>query len=400
MSKTTSKDQVKDRNKLIKDYLKKNTDKLTASYGDTAKLFNTTPEVVRHICRKLREEVSIPEKDVEFKITDQVIMRRENAEIKSLKRQIESAIKDYEALSDSYDVALGLKSGSPNNVIPEIRESKKVSTQAAAIIQISDGHFGKIVVPSTVNGLNNYNPTIARERMETCAYNSIKLIKKEREGTNIDSLVLILGGDFIENSQLHHHSEMTTAMSPMEETMFARDLLSKYINTVCEYGDFKDITISCTRGNHSRITNKMVASVDYRMNYEYILYNILKGDFSHENITWSIPDSEVAEVDVYGKMIRVVHGHQIKSQGGVGGIAVPLNKYLLRMDQVSKAHHTFVHHYHTLSYPTTNSTINGSVVGYDPYAMSLGCSYQRPLQSFQVMDSVRGITVKAPIFCD
>ena len=385
---------------VIRQYLIKNPDKISKEYTETAKLFDVTYETIRHMCRNLRKEVSIPKKEVKFVITEEVIRRKENSIIKSIKNQLEQAVKDYQQLSDAYDIALNLKSSEGEALVPVIDFNEKYNKEATAIIQISDGHFGKIIVPSTVNGLNSYNPDIAKKRMETCAKNAMSLIKKERADVKIENLILILGGDFLENSQLHHHSEMTTALSPMEETLFSRDLLKKFINTVCEYGNFNKIVVACTRGNHSRITHKMISSVDYRMNYEYILYNILKSDFESEDMQWTIPDSEVAEVDVYGNMIRIIHGHQVKYQGGVGGLTVPLNKYIMRMDQINKAYYNFVHHYHNLSYPTNNTTVNGSIIGYDPYAMSIGCSYQPPVQSFQLFDSTKGVTIKAPIHCD
>ncbi len=400
MAKKLSKEEIQDRNSKIREYLIANPDKLKNSYDETAKLFDVTSEVVRHICRKVRSLVGGDEEPQEFKITEQILIRRENAQIKALKGQLEQAIKDYSQLSDAYDLALSLKSQDVSNVIPSVPLPSKGKQEATAIIQVSDGHFGKVVIPSTVNGLNEYNPDIARKRMDKCAENTMKLIRKERNDVAINNLVLILGGDFLENSQLHHHSEMTTALSPMEETLFARELLNKYMKSILEYGDFKSVSVACVRGNHSRITHRMVASVDYRMNYETILYNILKDDFKSNNIHWTIPDSEVAEVEVYDKMIRVIHGHQIKFQGGVGGLTIPLNKYIMRMDQINKAYYNFIHHYHSLSYPTTRTTVNGSIVGYDPYAMSIGCSYEPPMQSFQLLDSKRGMTIKAPIFLD
>ena len=405
-----TKEEILSRNEKIRDYLISNPTKLRADYTDTAKKFNVTAETVRHLARSLRSRWDLPdvkEKTAfvevveEFKITDQVLIRRENAEIKSLKKKLEQAVKDYETLSDAYDIALNLKSSPANDCLPVIPKNEKLKQEATAIIQISDGHFGKIVVPSTVNGLNEYNPEIAKRRMAVCAENTIKLIKKERQDIAIDNLVIILGGDFLENSQLHSHSEMITSMSPMEETLFARDILRNYIKSVLDSAKFKKVVVVCTRGNHSRITHKMNASVDYKMNYETILYNVLKEDFkSEKNVEWSIPDSEIAEVDVYGFTLRAIHGHQVKFQGGVGGLTIPLNKYIMRMDQISKASFNFVHHYHNLSYPTNNTTVNGSIVGYDPYALSIGCSYQPPMQSFQLLDANRGITIKAPIFCD
>lgn len=395
------------KNDQIRKFLLENPERLRCDYVLTGQEFGTTSEAVRSIAKRLRAVMKAPpaleEQEVEvapIEINELVLMRREQAEIKSLKKQLERTVQEYQKLSDAYDIALNLKTSNVNRSIPKIDVNKKSGNEATAIVQISDGHFGKVIVPSTVNGLNEYNPDIAKKRMQHCAENTIKLIKKEREDVKIDNLVLILGGDFLENSQLHNHSEMTTSMSPMEETLFSREILHKYIKTVCEYGNFKKIAIACTRGNHSRITHRMVASVDYRMNYETILYSILKDDFSKEAIEWTIPDSEVAEVEVYGKMLRVVHGHQIKFQGGVGGLTVPLNKYVMRMDQINKAFYNFVHHYHNLSYPTVRTTVNGSIVGYDPYAMSIGCSYEPPMQSFQLLDSKWGMTIKAPIFCD
>ncbi len=395
------------KNDRLRVFLFNNPERLRCDYELTAKEFETTAEAVRAVAKRMRASVAkappaVKEEEevAPFQIDDLIMMRREQAEIKSLKKQLERTVQDYQQLSDAYDIALNLKTSKVNYAIPKIEANKKSSNEATAIVQISDGHFGKMIVPSTVNGLNEYNPDIAKKRMLKCAENTIKLIRKEREDVKIDNLVLILGGDFLENSQLHNHSEMTTSMSPMEETLFSRDVLHKYIRTVCEYGNFKKIAIACTRGNHSRITHRMVASVDYRMNYETILYSILKDDFVKEKIEWTIPDSEIAEVEVYDKMLRVVHGHQIKFQGGVGELTVPLNKYVMRMDQIKKAFYNFVHHYHNLSYPTVRTTVNGSIVGYDPYAMSIGCTYEPPMQSFQLLDSRWGMTIKAPIFCD
>ena len=394
---------IKERNIQIQEYLKKNPIYLKGNYSDTADKFGTTSEIVRHQARKLRETLQttgIVEVE-DFKITDAVLQRRENGEIKSLKRRLEHFIKEYEGLSDAYDLALNLKTQDTTGIrVPSIEENTSIPNEATAIIQVSDGHFGKIIIPSTVNGLNEYNPSIAETRMETLGENTIKLIRKERHDSVIDNLVIILGGDFIENSQLHEHSEMTTAMSPMEETLFARKLLTKFIKTVCEYGDFRKVMVVCNRGNHPRTTKKMIASVDYRMNYETILYQILKQDFNDSSFSWHIPDSEIAEFSVYGKAMRSFHGHSIKFGGGIGGLTIPLNKYILRMDQINKMYYNFMGHYHNYSFPTSKCTLNGSVCGIDPYAFSLGCEYQPAIQSFQLIDKKRGMTIKAPIFCD
>jgi hypothetical protein len=336
-----------------------------------------------------------------FKITDHVITRRENAEIKSLKNQLEQAVKEYENLSELYDIALAIKTQDISKInTPVIKPNNSLKSEATAIVQLSDTHFGKIILPSTVNGLNEHNPDIARKRMECLAENLIKLVNKERSEVKIENLVLGLGGDFIENSMLHDHSQMATAFSQMEELLFSRELLHKFIKTVAENGKFKKILIPCVRGNHSRTTKKMNSTIDYRTNFEALLYNLLKQDFNDSMFEWYSPDSDICEFQVYNKKIRSLHGWQVKSGGGIGGLTIPLNKYILRMDQISKCDYNLMHHYHSLSYPTSNCTLNGSLCGYDTFAMQIGAGFQKPMQSFQLLDKQRGFTIKAPIFCE
>ena len=339
--------------------------------------------------------------DEPFKITEQVVFRRENAEIKSLKKQVEEAVKEYESLSDLYDIALALKTQDISSYrIPTIEANNSIKNEATAIVQLSDTHFGKIILPSTVNGLNEHNPDIARKRMDYLAENLIKMVRKERSEVKIDTLVLGLGGDFMENAMLHDHSQVATAFSQMREIEFAKELLHKFIKTVAENGNFKKIMIPCVRGNHSRTTKKMNSTIDYLTNFESLLYNLLKQDFNDSLFDWYAPDSDICEFQVYDKKIRSLHGWQVKSGGGIGGLTIPLNKYILRMDQISKCDYNLMHHYHSLSYPTANCTLNGSLCGYDTFAMQIGASFQKPMQSFQLLDKKRGFTIKAPLFCE
>lgn len=350
----------------------------------------------------VKEEVNCdpdaPE-NIGFTITQHIIERRENAQIKMLKNKIDHITKEYEKLSDSYDIALNLKTQVVNNNIISIDSNTSLNDEATAIIQLSDCHFGKIVVPSTVNGLNEYNPDIAKKRMRTAAINALKLIKKERNEIKIDNLVLILGGDFIENSQLHEHSEMSTSMSPLEEVLFAREQIANFIKFIAENGNFKKILVPCTRGNHARHTKKMVAGLDYRLNYEGMLYKILEQDFNSSLFEWCAPESEITQFKIYGKDMRAFHGERVKSAGGIGGLTIPLNKFVMRMDQIKPATYNFMSHFHNYSFPNTRTTLNGSLCGTDAYAYGLGLECQDPIQAFQLYDKKRGMTIKAPIFC-
>ena len=47
------------------------------------------------------------------------------------------------------------------------------------------------------------------------------------------------------------------------------------------------------------------------------------------------------------------------------------------------------------SYTVNGFTVHNSLKGYDAFAVSHGFSFQPPLQSFTLLDSKRGITIKA-----
>jgi hypothetical protein len=49
---------------------------------------------------------------------------------------------------------------------------------------------------------------------------------------------------------------------------------------------------------------------------------------------------------------------------------------------------------------TRDFVINGSIIGYNAYALSIKASFERPQQSFFLMHPKRGKTVECPIFVD
>lgn len=334
----------------------------------------------------------------EFIPKEEVQKKRIEATNKSLRQQNERLIRDYSELMDKYDIALSLKDNTPVK-IPVINMGQSGKGEAVPLVQYSDWHVEERVEKKTVRGLNEYSPEIARVRAKKLTENTLKLVKKERQDVTIKSLFLNLGGDFI-NSYLHEHDVQMNYMAPIEALAFAKELLKESILTLAAYGDFRQIDIVCTRGNHPRLTKRMQSSNDYKMNLEAILYNMLKQEITDSSIRWHIPESELGYVSIGGKMIRCLHGHQIKFQGGVGGLTIPMNKYIMNLDKTEKADYNCISHWHQMSMPTKSCSVNGSLVGFNSYALSCGFTFEQPQQVFQLLDSKRGLTVRTPIFCE
>lgn len=325
-----------------------------------------------------------------------IVERKYKAKLEDTKNKYNSLLKRFENVDKQYNDLLLLSEQeiSYSKIKPVRAESKH---EATVKVTWSDWHVDEVVNPRTVNGLNKYNPEIAKKRSQLCAINTVKLVEKERRDVKINTLVLHLAGDNI-GGWIHDELEQTNSMSPIDATIFATELLGNSIEYVIEKGKFKRVVIICNWGNHGRTTKKMHISNQGATNYEKIIYHNLKARFGNK-IEFIIEDSTIVYYKIYDLMGRFFHGHQIKYGGGIGGLAIPLIKKIAFWDKTIKADFNSLGHFHTLGYFQNETTVNASLKGFDPFAQEIGASFEPPKQSFQLIDSKYGITIKAPILC-
>ena len=143
-------------------------------------------------------------------------------------------------------------------------------------------------------------------------------------------------------------------------------------------------------GNHDRPTRKVRYATNPRNSYGYLLSRMLMRHFEgHPIVRVHAPLSDVSYAQVFDQTIRMMHGHQIGYQGGVGGITIPLKKWLMRQEKGRRADLTLLGHFHTY----TNGPgflVNGSNKGYDTFALNKGYEYEPPKQAFCLIDRDKG----------
>lgn len=133
---------------------------------------------------------------------------------------------------------------------------------------------------------------------------------------------------------------------------------------------------------------------------EYMMYTSLANHFSkEERVTFIIPEGAHSYIDVYGYVIRFLHGHDIRYFGGVGGITIPVNKAIAQWDKGHRASLTCFGHFHQV-FDGQTFVANGSMIGYNAYALSIKASAERPAQQLFIIDKKRGKTIVAPILFD
>lgn len=272
------------------------------------------------------------------------------------------------------------------------RRGKGVS-EATAIATISDVHLGQEIKSEQVNGLNEYNARICRERCDMFFERVVRLTNKERQDVNIDELVLFLGGDFLEGA-LHMDTIMATDLSgPISQVVEMNKMLEAGIKYLIKEGGYKQITVVCADGNHGRISAKQHHHSRRGNALEYYLYYNLASRFPELN--WYIKESLLTYVPVYDSVIRFMHGDRI-AYGGVNGFYTYLHRRIYEWDTSMRANYTILGHLHQYT-PNRRYMVNGSMVGYNPFAVALGAQYEPPIQGFMLWDKKRGPTVHIPV---
>ena len=265
------------------------------------------------------------------------------------------------------------------------------ASKATAILLASDWHVGERVDSPSVNYLNEYNPDIARKRARNFFSHARYLIEKERSKTEIEHCVLWLGGDLI-TGYIHEELEESNYLSPIEESLLIQELVSEGIAFLLTC--VKDVTVVCNYGNHGRTGKKKRISTGAKNSYEWLVYQHLSKQLPEAR--WLIASGYFNYLKLYNFNLRFHHGDGISYMGGVGGVTIPLIKFVNRANSQTRADLDFVGHFHQLTFHN-QFVVNGSLIGVTPYSVGCGFSYERPQQGFILVHEKHGVISQAPI---
>lgn len=274
-------------------------------------------------------------------------------------------------------------------------------SQSVAIFLFSDIHAEEVVDPQTVLGLNAYNPTIAKIRVDSFFTNAVKLTSHSQRSYNIDEVVIGCLGDIIGN-WIHDELMQTNAMSPLEAISFAKSMILSGLKYWHDNMNVSKITFVGVVGNHGRTTKKSQFANSTDVSLEYFMYKDIEEMarvLGLHKIKFIIPKSEMAIVSIFNKRMLFTHGTNIKYGGGIGGLIVPVTRWFTRLSSTLKVDIAFLGHFHQSVY-TKKFVVNGSTKGYDSYAFGKGLDFEEPQQTMLVLNEKRGFTSYTPVYLD
>ena len=314
--------------------------------------------------------------------------RNKDKKIRSYEERINELEKYIEALLDMRTTAQSYT----------IARKKSTENQATAFAIASDWHIEEVVKPSHVSGLNEFNKDICRERVARFFRHLVKLLQKEQKAVKIDKLVVAMLGDFISGT-IHEDLAETNRLLPADAIIEAHDHISSGIRYLLEHTEL-DILLVCHSGNHGRMTKVQRISAEQGNSLERYMYFSLAREFEGEDrVEFIIADGYHTYLDIYGFIVRLHHGHAIRYSGGVGGITIPVNKAIAQWDKARQADLDVFGHYHQF-FDGGKFVCNGSLIGYNAYALSIKAAHEPARQAFFLIDSEDGKTVVAPIILE
>lgn len=328
-------------------------------------------------------------------------VRDAEAKVEKLKKELEQerarrvvAEEDLETLRKQSDLLNDVTDRDIN--IREIGQTTGKWDGCTAIVCASDWHLEKLIVPSTVSNLNEFNLEIAERRINRLWEKSVYLVEFFRHIGNVNEVLLWFGGDMIQNF-LHPEDNETNTLGPSEAIALLQDHMATGIAHLAKSIQNIDLRVVCNVGNHARTSRYQQQGNSWKHSWEWLAYETMARVFS--GIPFQIAKGYFNYVDVQGYKVRFHHGEAVKYNGGVGGLTIPMGKAVAQWDKAKRADLSINGHYHTYQSHWGWESV-GCLCGYDAFAQAMKCDYQEPTQSIIFVDKSRGKVASLPIFVE
>lgn len=307
-----------------------------------------------------------------------VILLKENARLRKKEEKEDTGWELLDGIISSiYDAPSGISVPSPK------RSTKK--TEEVAVLHLSDIHLGKKT--------KTYNIAVAEERMLKLSKAVSEIVACRKKWAKIDKVILLLGGDMIENEQ---------GIFPSQPHLVDLDLMDQLIkvgpeiitNIILSLGNvFRKLEVYAVPGNHGRFSHFNAP----RSNADSVFYEIVRKMLSlscpslNNRVKWNLPlDSAPGEewfsrfkiAGEYEGML--VHGHEIRGALNFPWYGVGTKVKGWNTSRVTRGFtHFWMGHFHTAAAFTLNDVYvmaSGTPESSNEYALQQMASSGFPCQ--------------------
>lgn len=374
-----------------------------STFGSRVRLAIEKGYITRAHRRSLPPDTPMPDGEQES-APESVQRPSRDVEIESLRRQLREAQADSSMQEWARSVILETDKRAqvcrPAVWTSEPQSGPRASAGIPTLL-LSDLHWGEVVRAAEVDGINEYSTEIARRRLQRVIEKTCDLLRHHVVG-DYPGIVLCLGGDLISGA-IHDELEQTNDGTVMQQAL---DLFEHMQAAIMRLADeFGHVHVPAVTGNHGRSNRKWQAKRRATLSYEWLVYQFLQRAFADdERITWNIPDGPDADFDLLGTGYRLTHGDSFKSGDSMIGPLGPITRGTLKRSRMAAAmnkpfQHLLLGHWHTLLWGA-NQITNGSLKGFDEFAMSLSITPEAPAQALWLTNERYGRTIQMPVYAE
>jgi hypothetical protein len=310
------------------------------------------------------------------------------------KRKYHDAITTATSLESQVETLLGIQ-GQP--AIQRFERMAKTRGDVAVVVPASDWHVEERVFEDATNGKNHYDLAEAEKRVKACYAKTLDLIDWQNKMSKVVQLWHPLLGDLM-TGYIHEELMETNSLSPVETVDFLQELICSGLDLWTRKTRLPIFIPTCV-GNHGRTTPRKRIKTSAQNSYEWLLYQTLAKYYArNKRVHWAVGRGYHNIQEIMGQKVRFHHGDGLRYNGGVGGITIPVNKSVAQWNKVTPCDVDIFGHYHQFLWHYPHWISCPSVMGYSEFSLEIKAEFQRPAQSFIVIDRQQGVSLAIPIY--
>lgn len=271
---------------------------------------------------------------------------------------------------------------------PTIRKKGDLKEESW-VLQLSDVHYGQVVKGVEVGGLSEYNPSIAKERLDYLASTLVRVL--EYHTNHPKELVIIFGGDIIDGSILRGNQQSSIEFGAIRQVIEVHQLLEDFI--IFLSGHFPKIRCYGVYGNHARLTPNPKDSHP-KENFDLLVYDIIKKRVqSLKGITFEYTEAQHMIIEIQGYNFWCEHGDTVRGWMGLPFYGAKREKAninaMMGLFKKSADYLLMSHHHDPAKF--NNIYINGSFPGGDLYSVGRLRAMGIPSQNLIGVNAKHGV---------
>jgi hypothetical protein len=256
-------------------------------------------------------------------------------------------------------------------------------SRSLGLLHVSDTHVGEVVDPNEVNGVNEYSPDVFVRRIRRLFSAAIEIMPRWSADGKLVGFVVAVNGDLV-SGDIHDELRRTNALTAMEQAYLCADELTAGLEHLKRLGP---VWAVFTPGNHGRTTEKTHSKRTSRLSYDMLVGEMVRRHFAGSDVEVSLALGRDIEYPLFSFNVFQSHGDALGTGGGKGfaGPVLPIARGGRNVDLQAYAmdhrHHIkLTAHYHTSANPGRGHFANGSMIGFNEFAMGIRAVAEPPQQ--------------------